>query len=93
MQIPVGAPAAFTAQKMIDFVYRPEVQADIAAYVNYVCPVDGVQEILEKRDPALAKNPLIFPDDAFLENTFIFRGLKPEEEREIDDAFQQVLGA
>ncbi len=93
MQIPVGAPAAFTAQKMIDFVYRPEVQADIAAYVNYVCPVDGVQAILEKRDPALAKNPLIFPDDAFLENTFIFRGLKPEEEREIDDAFQQVLGA
>jgi spermidine/putrescine transport system substrate-binding protein len=93
MQIPVGAPAAFTAQKMIDFVYRPEVQADIAAYVNYVCPVDGVQEILEKRDPALAKNQLIFPDEAFLENTFIFRGLNPEEEREIDDAFQQVLGA
>jgi spermidine/putrescine transport system substrate-binding protein len=93
MQIPVGAPAAFTAQKFIDFVYRPEVQADIAEYVNYICPVKGVKEILVERDPALANNQLIFPDDAFLENTFIFRALQPEEEQEIDDAWQQVLGA
>jgi spermidine/putrescine transport system substrate-binding protein len=93
MQIPVGAPAAFTAQKMIDFVYRPEVQADIAEYVNYICPVAGVKEILAERDPALAENPLIFPDDAFLADTFIFRGLEPEEEQELDEAFQQVIGA
>jgi len=93
MQIPVGAPAAFTAQKMIDFVYRPEVQADIAEYVNYICPVNGVKEILAERDPALANNQLIFPDEAYLEDTFIFRDLDPEEERELDDAFQQVIGA
>jgi spermidine/putrescine transport system substrate-binding protein len=93
MQIPVGAPAAYTAQKFIDFVYRPEVQADIAAYVNYICPVEGVKEILAERDPALAENQLIFPDDEFLADTFIFRVLKPEEEAEIDDAFQQVIGA
>jgi spermidine/putrescine transport system substrate-binding protein len=93
MQIPVGAPAAYTAQKMIDFVYRPEVQADIAEYVNYICPVTGVKEILAERDPALAENQLIFPDEQFLEDTFIFRGLEPEEEQELDEAFQQVLGA
>ena len=93
MQIPVGAPAAFTAQKMIDFVYRPEVQADIAEYVNYISPVEGVKEILAKRDPALAENQLIFPDEAFLADTFIFRGLEPEEEQELDEAFQQVIGA
>jgi spermidine/putrescine transport system substrate-binding protein len=93
MQIPVGAPAAFTAQKMIDFVYRPEVQADIAEYVNYICPVEGVKEILAKRDPALAENQLIFPDEQFLADTFIFRGLDPEDEQELDEAFQQVIGA
>ena len=93
MQIPVGAPAAFTAQKMIDFVYRPEVQADIAEYVNYICPVEGVREILAERDPALAENQLIFPDEQFLADTFIFRGLDPQEEQQLDEAFQQVLGA
>jgi spermidine/putrescine transport system substrate-binding protein len=93
MQIPVGAPEAFTAQKFIDFVYRPEVQADIAEYVNYICPVNGVKEILTKRDPALAKNQLIFPDEAFLEETFIIRDLKPDEEQQLDEEFQQVIGA
>jgi spermidine/putrescine transport system substrate-binding protein len=93
MQIPVGAPEAFTAQKFIDFVYRPEVQADIAEYVNYICPVEGVKEILVERDPEFFENQLIFPDEAFLEDTFIFRGLKPDEEAELDDAFQQVIGA
>jgi spermidine/putrescine transport system substrate-binding protein len=93
MQIPVGAPEPYTAEKFIDFVYRPEIQADIAEYVNYISPVTGVKEILAERDPALAENQLIFPDEAFLENTFIFRGLDPEEEQELDEAFQQVLGA
>ena len=93
MQIPVGAPEPYTAEKFMDFVYQPEIQADIAAYVNYICPVTGVKEIFEKRDPALAEEQLIFPDEAFLENTFIFRGLKPDEEQELDDAFQQVIGA
>jgi spermidine/putrescine transport system substrate-binding protein len=93
MQIPVGAPHAFTAEKFIDFVYRPEVQADIAEYVNYICPVKGVKEILVKRDKAFFDNQLIFPDDAFLKDTFIFRGLKPDEEQQLDDAFQKVIGA
>ena len=93
MQVPVGAPAAFTAQKFMDFVYEPEVQADIAEYVNYICPVNGVKEILTERDPALGENQLIFPDDETLSKAFIFRDLKPEEDQELTEAFQGVIGA
>jgi spermidine/putrescine transport system substrate-binding protein len=93
MQIPVGAPHAYTAEKFIDFIYQPEIEAPIEAYVNYICPVDGVKEVIEKTDKKLANNPLIFPDAAFLDNTHIFRGLKPEEEQELNDAFQKVIGA
>jgi spermidine/putrescine transport system substrate-binding protein len=93
MQIPVGAPAAYTAEKFIDFVYDPKIAVDITAYVNYVCPVEGVQEILAERDPALAESQFIFPDKQTLSNAFVFRGLKPEEARELDDAFQRVIGA
>ena len=93
MQIPVGAPEAYTAQKFMDFVYRPDVQADIAEYVNFICPVEGVKEILTKRDPALGKNQLIFPNAETLSNAFIFRDLKPEEDQELTEAFQQVIGA
>ena len=93
MQIPVGAPHAFTAEKFIDYVYQPEVQAPIEAYINYICPVNGTKEVLAKTDAALAENPLIFPDAEVFANTYIFRDLKPEEERELNDAFQQLIGA
>ena len=93
MQIPVGAPAAYTAQKFIDFVYDPKVAVDITEYVNYVCPVEGVQEILAKRSPELADSQFIFPDEETLSNAFVFRGLKPDEARELDDAFQRLIGA
>ena len=46
MQIPVGAPNAFTAQKMIDFVYRPEIQAAITEYVQLRAAGEG-----RPRDP------------------------------------------
>ncbi|MCD6015201.1 MAG: spermidine/putrescine transporter substrate-binding protein [Solirubrobacterales bacterium] len=54
MEIPVGAPDTQAALEFIDYVYDPEVQVEIAEYVNYVTPVAGVKEILRKRDPALA---------------------------------------
>ncbi len=32
----------------MNYVYEPEVQAPIAAYIHYVTPVDGVKEIFEQ---------------------------------------------
>jgi len=90
MQIPVGAPNAFTAQKMIDFVYQPEIQAKITEYVNYVPPVKGVREILERDNPEVAENPLIFPDLSQAHNLKTF---SPEEETELESAFQRAIGA
>jgi spermidine/putrescine-binding protein len=81
---------AFTAQKMIDFVYDPEIQAAITAYVNYVPPVKGTREILREQDPEIAENELIFPD---LSQAHNFKTFSPEEERQIDEAFQRAIGA
>jgi len=90
MQIPVGAPHAFTAQKMIDFVYRPEIQAAITEYVNYVPPVKGAREILQERNPEVAENELIFPD---LSESHGLKTFPEEEEADIDAAFQRAIGA
>jgi spermidine/putrescine transport system substrate-binding protein len=90
MQIPVGAPHAYTAEKMIDFVYQPEIAAKIAAYVNYVPPVKGTKEVLQKSDPDIASSPLVFPD---LSKAHNFKTFSPADEREIDAAFQQAIGA
>ena len=90
MQIPVGAPHAFTAQKLIDFYYDPEIQALVTAYVNYVPPVKGTKEVLLEKDPEIAENDLIFPD---LTNAHNFKTFPPDEERQIDEAFQRAIGA
>jgi len=55
--------------------------------------VNGTKEVLAKTDKALAENPLIFPDKAVFDNTYIFRDLKPAEETQLNDAFQKVIGA
>ena len=90
MQIPVGAPHAYTAEKFIDYIYQPEVQAPIEAYINYICPVKGTKEVLEKTRQGARREPADLPGRGVLDNTYIFRDLKPEEERELDDAFQQA---
>ncbi len=93
MVIPVGAPNTAAALEFMNFVYRPEVQADIAEFVNYVTPVDGVQEILTQRDEELGTNELIFPTEEFVEPC----DAQPdppgdaEDVAEVEAAFQEVI--
>jgi spermidine/putrescine transport system substrate-binding protein len=90
MQVPVGAPHAYTAEKMMDFVYDPEIAAQVAAGVAYVPPVKGAREILRKKDPELANSDLVFPD---LSNSHNFKTFSPQEVTQIDNAFQKAIGA
>jgi spermidine/putrescine transport system substrate-binding protein len=92
MLIPKGAAHKYTAELMIDFVYDPTIAAQIAAWVNYVTPVKGAQEILAAEDPELAENPLIFPPPEVLANVKIFKSLTEDEESVFNDKFSEVTG-
>jgi spermidine/putrescine transport system substrate-binding protein len=91
MVIPVGAPNPTAAEAFMNYVYDPEVQADIAEYVNYVTPVDGVKEILAERDPKLAENQFIFPDDAFTADCTPQATPDPSFEQEVTERYQAVI--
>jgi spermidine/putrescine transport system substrate-binding protein len=91
MVIPVGAPNPTAAEAWINYVYKPDVQANIAEYVNYVTPVEGVKPILAKRDPELAENQLIFPSASFTKNCSPTPPLEGEEELKVIKAFDAVL--
>jgi spermidine/putrescine transport system substrate-binding protein len=78
----------------MNFVYRPEVQADIAAYVNYVTPVNGVKEVLAQRgDQDLANDPLIFPTPESLKGCSQDPNPpgSPEEQQAITEQFQDLV--
>ena len=89
--IPVGAPNTAAALEFINFAYEPKVQADIAEFVNYVTPVDGVREILTKRDPALGENPLIFPDETFVKDCVPYFE-PPGSQADVDEVERGVGG-
>jgi spermidine/putrescine transport system substrate-binding protein len=91
MEIPIGAPDPQAAMKWMNYVYDPKVQADIAEYVNYVTPVSGVKQILAKRDPALARNPLIFPSADYTRNCTFEPVLDGPLGDKVTSAFETVL--
>jgi len=91
MVIPVGAPNPTAAEAFMNYVYKPEVQANITEYVNYVSPVEGVQQVLLKRNPELAENHLIFPSQSFTKNCSPTPTLEGQEEKNVIRAFDEVL--
>jgi spermidine/putrescine transport system substrate-binding protein len=93
MQVPNRASHRENAQKWMNHYYEPAVAAELAAYVNYICPVQGAQAEMEKIDPELAANPLIFPDEAVLSTAKVFMALNEAQERIFEQKFQQVIGA
>ena len=94
MMIPstVTAEAKANTEKLINYYYEPAVAAEVAAYVNYVCPVKGAQAEMEKIDPALAASEFIFPSAKTMANLSVFRSLTPAEETTWSEAFQKAAG-
>jgi spermidine/putrescine transport system substrate-binding protein len=92
MIIPVGAPNPGAAYAFMDYVYEPENAAQIAAYVYYTTPVEGVREVFERQgEKALARNELIFPSEEFTENCVTQPSLDPEDEQEIEEAWGRLV--
>jgi spermidine/putrescine transport system substrate-binding protein len=91
MVIPVGAPNPGTAQAFMNYVYDPKNQAQIAEYVNYVTPVEGTKEILAKKDPKLANNQLIFPDEQFTADCTPQAVPDPSFEDAVTEKYQSVI--
>jgi spermidine/putrescine transport system substrate-binding protein len=89
--IPYTASNPTGAKALMDYYYRPDVAAEVAAYVNYICPVQGAKQEMEKIDPELAASPWIFPTDEILEQAYVFRALTPEEQVQYTDAFGRVI--
>lgn len=89
--IPIGSSRKANAEKLIDYYYQPEVAAEVAAWVNYITPVEGAKEAAVAIDPALADNQLIFPDADTLSQAHIFRSLSTAEEQKYQAAFQKVI--
>ena len=93
MMVPVGSSHLRNAEDLMNYYYDPEVAAQVAAWVNYITPVQGAQEAMVAIDPELAEDPMIFPTDEILAHVSVFRTLRPDEEERYNGEFLTVIGA
>jgi len=92
--VPMGSTRKTNAEKLMNYYYEPEVAAEVAAWVNYITPVVGAQDVAAEKFPEVADNWLIFPDEKALASSHIFRTLDSADDQAFNGEFQRVkLGA
>ncbi|MFF2504754.1 spermidine/putrescine ABC transporter substrate-binding protein [Streptomyces sp. NPDC058067] len=96
LMIPNLAAHKRNAERLVDYYYEPAVAAELAAWVNYVCPVPAAREVLadskDKDTAALAEDPLIFPDDAMRGRLAIARDITSKERTEFSKRWNAIAG-
>jgi spermidine/putrescine transport system substrate-binding protein len=78
---------------MMNFVYEPQIAAQLAAAIAYVSPVVGTQQAMQKLDPSLVHAPTVFPDAATRSKLHPYVTLTASEERQMNEAMTKVTGA
>jgi spermidine/putrescine transport system substrate-binding protein len=95
MAIPQNAAHPIDAMMMMDFVYQPDVAAQMTAWINYISPVPQAQEILKSSNDAytrkVASSPLVFPTPEMESRLHHYKNLEGEEEELWDDLFNEVV--
>jgi len=91
--IPKGAANKYTAELMMNFCYDPKIAAQIANYVYYVSPVQGVNDEIKKLDPSVASNPLLFPPPDVIAKQHNWQFLSDEIEQQLNDLYLDLAGS
>ncbi len=90
--IPAGAALKAEAESLLEYYCQPEVAAQVAAFVRYLCPIQGAQEAMREFDPESADDPWIFPTAEVLAGASVFKTLTDEEQDRYNRAFQKTIG-
>jgi spermidine/putrescine transport system substrate-binding protein len=93
MLVPNKGAHKANAVALMNYYYNPEVAASLAAWVNYICPVQGAQQAMEKVDPELVHNPLIFPDATVLAKASGFMALDETKAKQYESDFNKAIGS
>jgi len=102
MAIPKNAKHPLDAITYMDYVYRPEVAAQLVEGIAYITPVPAAKEQLQAKAAKasgedrqtledLVQSPLIFPSEADTAKLKRYRALSVEEEQVWDGIFQPLV--
>jgi len=93
MLIPANSANPAGALEMMDYFYKPEIAQMVTEWVLYMSPVPAVQDLIAqhaadatgteaKQLSETAESPMLWPDDALLQNVSLGRNLTTDPESE-----------
>jgi spermidine/putrescine transport system substrate-binding protein len=88
--IPANSPRQYTAEVFINFLLRPEINAQIANENHYATPNEAAFPFI---DPAIHNDPVIYPPNQNLQNAEIILPLSPEGESLYQNIWERFLAA
>jgi spermidine/putrescine transport system substrate-binding protein len=92
MMIPALTPVHHNAEQLMNFYYQPHIAAQLAAWMQYICPVHGTKTAMRQLSPALATASQIFPTPALLQSGHYFKILNKTQITTYTTAFQTTVG-
>jgi spermidine/putrescine transport system substrate-binding protein len=104
MSIPQKAKHPLDAITYMNYVYKPDVAADLTEAISYITPVPTAKDQLQAKAGKasgedkqaledLIASPLVFPSEQDLAKTKAYRVLSPEEEKVWNRIFQPIIQA
>ena len=96
MLIPKGAVNKYTAELMMNYVYDPQVAAQIENYVYYVCPVNGVEDLIKQLNASAPLDDyhlgLLFPTPEVVAKQHNFQFLNPDADAKLKELYLDLAG-
>jgi spermidine/putrescine transport system substrate-binding protein len=104
MLIPKGAANPVDAMMLMDYLYQPEVAAELDEYIQFVTPVPAVQDLLRKKAESatgedkqalldMVDSPLMFPTEADYAKLRTYTSLTTAQEQVFNPIFQSITQA
>ena len=88
--ISANSPNKQTAELFLDFLMRPEINAEIVNETYYATTNEGAQPLI---DEEIIENPIIFPPGDSLKNAEVILPLSPDAAELYDQIWQQFKDA
>ena len=88
--IPSNSPNKETAELFLDFLMRPEINAEVVNETYYATTNEGAQPLI---DEEIKENPIIFPPSENLKNAEVLLPLSPEAAELYEQIWQQFKDA
>ncbi|KQV17850.1 spermidine/putrescine ABC transporter substrate-binding protein [Kitasatospora sp. Root107] len=96
LMVPNRAAHKQNAELLIDYYYQPEVAAELAAAVQYICPVPAARDVLansaDAETAALAEEALMFPTDEMRARLHAMRDVTAAERPDFHRIWGKVAG-